>query len=284
MFSRRQFVMGTGTLMAGTFVPASVWATSEKKNIRVGTCMMGLEQAKQAGLDGVEVREGTTADQLGISSPETLKRYQEQMKQTGLPITSIMMGLFNQCPLATDPRAESWMKQGIDAAKELKAQNILLAFFGKGDLLEGGVLKEAEFKAAAERIKAVAPLAKAAGVTLAIESFLNADQLLRMLDLINHESVGIYYDVYNTGKTKKYDSPAEIRKLKGRIAQVHYKNGSQYLDADKPHFESVTAALQEIGYTGWITLETSSPSKNLVEDGKRNAAFVRELFSKKGNS
>jgi sugar phosphate isomerase/epimerase len=105
-----------------------------------------------------------------------------------------------------------------------------------------------------------------------------------MLELIGDESVKIYYDVYNTGKTKKYDSPAEIRKLKGRIAQVHYKNGSQYLDADKPHFEAVTAALQEVGYAGWITLETSSPSKNLVEDGKRNAAFVRELFSKKGNS
>lgn len=278
MLSRRHFLLGGTALAAGAFVPASVWATSEKASIRVGTCMMGLEQAKQAGLDGVEIREGTTADQLEINSPATLKRYQEQMKQTGLPISSIMMGLFNQCPLATDPRAISWMKQGIDAAKELKAQNILLAFFGKGDLLEGGVLKDAEFKAAAEKIKAVAPVAKEAGVTLAIESFLNADQLLRMMELIGDESVKIYYDVYNTGKTKKHDSPAEIRKLKGRIAQVHYKNGSQYLDEDKPHFEAVTVALKEIGYKGWIMLETSSPSKNSVEDGKRNAEYVRSLF------
>jgi sugar phosphate isomerase/epimerase len=226
----------------------------------------------------VEVSAGKAGDVLEISLPETRARYKEQMKQTGLPITSIMMGLFNQCPLATDPRATAWIKQTIDAAKDLKAETILLAFFGKGDLLDGGVIKEAEFKAAAERIKEVAPYAKAAGVTLAIESFLNADQLLRMLELIGDESVKIYYDVYNTGKTKKYDSPAEIRKLKERIAQVHYKNGSQYLDADKPYFESVTAALKDIGYKGWITLETSSPSKNSVEDGKRNATFVRSLF------
>jgi sugar phosphate isomerase/epimerase len=245
---------------------------------------MGLEQAKQAGLDGVEVSAGKAGDVLEISLPETRARYKEQMKQTGLPITSIMMGLFNQCPLATDPRATAWIKQTIDAAKDLKAETILLAFFGKGDLLDGGVIKEAEFKAAAERIKEVAPYAKAAGVTLAIENFLNADQNLRLLELIGDESVKIYYDVYNTGKTKKYDSPAEIRKLKERIAQVHYKNGAQYLDADKPYFESVTAALKDVGYKGWITLETSSPSKNSVEDGKRNAAFVRELFSKKGNS
>jgi L-ribulose-5-phosphate 3-epimerase len=279
MVSRRQFVLSAAAVSAGSLMPSVVRAAPASPAIRVGTCMMGFEQAKLAGFDGVEVREGGSGDTLDIAAPATLKRYQEQMKQTGLPATSIMMGLFNASPLATEPRAVSWMKQGIEAAKELKAKTILLAFFGKGDLLEKGALKEAEFKAAAERIKTVAPAAKEAGVTLAVESFLNADQLLRMLDLINHESVGIYYDVYNTGKTKKYDSPAEIRKLKGRIAQVHYKNGSQYLDADKPHFEGVTAALKEIGYTGWITLETSSPTKNIVEDGKRNAAFVRGLFA-----
>jgi L-ribulose-5-phosphate 3-epimerase len=278
-FSRRQFVMHTATLVAGSFVPASVWATSDGARILVGTCTMGLEQAKQAGFDGVEVSAGSPADELDVYKPDTRTRYKEQMQQTGLPITSLMMGLFNQCPLATDPRASAWIKQGIDAAKDLKAKNILLAFFGKGDLLSGTQLKEDEFKAAAERIKALAPYAKEAGVTLAIENYLNAEQNLRMLELIGDESVCLYYDVYNTGKTKKYDSPAEIRLLKGRIAQVHYKNGSQYLDEDKPHFEAVSAALKDIGYKGWITLETSSPSKNPVEDGKRNAAFVRSLFS-----
>jgi L-ribulose-5-phosphate 3-epimerase len=278
-FSRRQFVMRASTLVAGTFVPASVWAASDGPRIRVGTCTMGLAQAKQAGFDGVEVSAGSPADELDVNKPDTRTRYKEQMQQTGLPITSIMMGLFNQCPLATDPRASAWIKQGIDAAKDLKAKNILLAFFGKGDLLAGTQLKEEEFKAAAQRIKALAPYAKEAGVTLAIENYLNAEQNLRMLELIGDESVSLYYDVYNTGKTKKYDSPAEIRLLKGRIAQVHYKNGPQYLDEDKPHFEAVTAALKDIGYKGWITLETSSPSKNPVEDGKRNAAFVRSLFS-----
>jgi len=277
--SRRQFVMRASTLVAGTFVPASIWAASDGPRIRVGTCTMGLSQAKLAGFDGVEISAGSPADDLDVNKPETRTRYKEQMQQTGLPITSIMMGLFNQCPLATDPRASAWIKQGIDAAKDLKAKNILLAFFGKGDLLAGTQLKDEEFKAAAQRIKALAPYAKEAGVTLAIENYLNADQNLRMLELIGDESVCLYYDVYNTGKTKKYDSPAEIRLLKGRIAQVHYKNGSQYLDEDKPHFEGVTAALKDIGYKGWITLETSSPSKNPVEDGKRNAAFVRSLFS-----
>ena len=276
--SRRQFVTRAATLAAGTFVPPSVWATSDSARIRVGTCTMGLAQAKLAGFDGVEVSAGSPADELDVYSLGTRTRYKEQMQQTGLPITSIMMGLFNQCPLATDPRASAWIKQSIDAGKDLKAKNILLAFFSKGDLLSGTQLKEEEFKAAAQRIKALAPYAKEAGVTLAIENYLNAEQNLRMLELIGDESVCIYYDVFNTGKTKKYDSPAEIRRLKGRIAQVHYKNGALYLDQDKPYFEAVSAALKDISYKGWITLETSSPSKNAIEDGKRNAAFVRGLF------
>ena len=278
--SRRHFlVRAAGVVAAGAVVPPFVFGAEQGTRIKVGTCTMGLSQAKQAGFDGVEISAGSPADELDVNKPDTRTRYKEQMQQTGLPITSFMMGLFNQCPLATDPRASAWIKQSIDAAKDLKAKNILLAFFSKGDLLSGSQLKEDEFKAAAQRIKALAPYAKEAGVTLAIENYLNAEQNLRMLELIGDESVCLYYDVYNTGKTKKYDSPAEIRRLKGRIAQVHYKNGAQYLDEDKPHFEAVSAALKDIGYKGWITLETSSPSKNPIEDGKRNAAFVRSLFS-----
>ncbi len=60
---------------------------------------------------------------------------------------------------------------------------------------------------------------------------------------------------------------------------MHYKNGPAYLDEDRPYFEAVTAALKEIGYGGWIVLETSSPSKDAVADARRNGEFVRALFA-----
>jgi len=190
-----------------------------------------------------------------------------------------MMGLLNQFPLATDPRAPAWLTQCIDAAQDLGVDNILVAFFGKGDLLANRQVKEAEFAEVVKRIQAAAPRAKDAGVTLAIENMLSAEQNLRLLDAINHDAVSIYYDVYNTGRSMGYDSPAEIRQLKGRISQIHFKNGPKYLDEDKPYFESVAAAIKEIGYAGWIILETSSPSKDGVADGRRNGDFVRALFA-----
>lgn len=275
--SRRAFMRQAAGMWAGAaLVPSAAWAAGA--GIKVGTCTLGLEGAKQAGLEGVQVWAGGEADVLDIHKPETRAKYKAQMAATGLPICSFMMGLLNQFPLATDPRGPAWLTQCIEAAPDLGVGNILVAFFGKGDLQAGKKVKEEAFAEVVKRLKDAAPRAKDAGVTLSVENMLSAEQNLRLLDAVGHEAVSLYYDVYNTGKSMGYDSPAEIRALKGRITQIHYKNGPKYLDEDRPYFEAVTAAIKEIGYKGWIVLETSSPSKDGVADARRNGAFVRELF------
>ena len=278
--SRRAFLRQTaGTAAIVTLTPGIVAAAEPK--IKVGACVLGLEAAKQAGLEGVEVRSGNAADELDIAKIATRERLKAQMQATGLPVCSIMMGLLNDYPLATDPRAPAWLNQCIDAAQDLGAKTILVAFFSAGDLQSDKKIKEPEFKVAVERLKAAAPRARDAGVTLAVENMLSAEQNLRMLDEINHEAMSVYYDVYNLGKSMGYDAAAEIRALKGRIAQIHFKNGPDYLDADKPFFERAADAIKEIGYSGWIVLETSSPSKDGVADAKRNGDYIRSLFTAK---
>ena len=278
--TRRSFICQTAVAMtAASLSPRLARAGGAGAKIQIGACVVDLSGAKQAGLDGVQVWAGNAADELDIHKAETRARYKAQMQATGLPLCSFMIGLLNDFPFATDPRAPAWLSQSIEAAKDLGVDNLLVAFFGKGDFLADRKLKEDEFASVVKRLKEAAPQAKDAGVTLAVESMLSAEQNLRLLDAVNHDAVSIYYDVYNTGKTMGYDSPAEIRRLKGRITQFHYKNGPDYLDADKPYFEAVTAAIQEIGYRGWIVLETSAPSKNGVADAKRNGDFVRALFA-----
>lgn len=277
--TRRTFIRtSAAALTAAALCPGAARAASPAK-IKVGSCSLSLEKAKEAGLDGVQVWAGGEADELDIFKAETRAKYKADMLATGLPLCSFMMGLLNSFPLATDPRAPAWLTQCIDAAKDLGVTNILVAFFSKGDLLSGKLVKEAEFASAVKRLKAAAPRAKDAGVTLSVENMLSAEQNLRLLDAVDHEAVSLYYDVFNTGRSMGYDSPAEIRLLKSRITQIHYKNGPKYLDEDRPYFESVTAAIKEIGYAGWIVLETSSPSKDGVADARRNGAFVRSLFA-----
>lgn len=279
--TRRGFLKVAATGFAGV----ALWPELEKLQaasagkIRIGSCMIGLEQAKQAGLDGVEVGCGNAAERLSIAMPETRAKYKEQMQNTGLPICSLMMGLLNSYPLATDPRGPAWLEQSIGAARDLGARVILVAFFGKGDLLgPDGQIKETELDEVIKRLKAAAPIAKDAGVILGIENYLNGEQNARILDRIGHDSVQIYYDVFNTGATKGYDVPKEIRALKGRIAQFHFKNGPNYLESGQVKFEPIAAAIKEIGYEGWIVLETSSPSKDAVADARRNGEYARKLF------
>lgn len=282
MTTRREFLTQSSVALAGMAFLPSLFAAQRGtggKAIRVGSCTVGLEQAKEAGLEGVEVRAGNPADRLEIADPEVRGRYKEQMQKTGLPICSLMMGLLNSAPLASDPRGPAWLEQSIDGAKDLGAKVILVAFFGAGDLLgPGGKVKEPEMDVVVQRLKAAAPRAKDAGVVLAIENLLDGAQNMQMLERINHDAVQIYYDMYNTGTSRKHNVPADIRLLNKHIVQLHFKNGNKYLDDEKEKFEPIAAAIKEIGYKGWIVLETSNPSKNPVADAKRNADYTRTLF------
>jgi L-ribulose-5-phosphate 3-epimerase len=279
MIKRRTFLKGAALHLAGAGMvsPITLHAAAAGR-IRIGSCRVNLEQAKQAGLDGVEIEVGNAAESLRVADPAVRQQYKEQMAQTGLKISSFMMGLLNSNPLATDARAPAWLEQSIDAAKDLGAGVILVAFFGKGNLLQDGQLKQAEVDVVVERLKAAAPRARKAGVILAIENTLSAKQNAEILERIGHDSVRVYYDVGNSTRNG-YDVPSEIRFLKDRIACIHFKDGSSYLGEGQIKFEPIAAAIKAIGYQGWIVMETSNPSKDPVADAKSNAAYIRKLFA-----
>lgn len=281
MITRRRFItrtvagLATGPVLAPLALRAADAAAAAR--IRVGSCRVNLEQGKQAGLDGIEIEVGGAADKLRVADPTVRQQYKEQMARTGLKISSFMMGLLNSNPLAADPRAPAWLEQSIDAAKDLGAGVILVAFFGKGNLLQDRQVKAADVDVVVQRLKAAAPRAREAGVILAIENTLSAKQNVEILDRIGHDSVRVYYDVGNSTRNS-YDVPTEIRFLKDRIACIHFKDGPSYLGEGEIKFDPIAAAIRAIGYTGWIVMETSNPSKDAVADARRNAVYIRRLF------
>jgi L-ribulose-5-phosphate 3-epimerase len=277
MMRRREMLklLPAGGLWALT---GQTWAARPTAGLRIGACMVNLQEAKQAGLEGVEVRAGNAADTLEIADPAVQQKYKDQMRETGLPISSLMMGLLNSYPLASDPRGPAWLEQSIAGAKAVGAKVILVAFFGKGNLLdENKQLKRADVDVVVKRLKVAAPRAADAGVTLAIENTLSAQQNIEIVERVGHKAVSVYYDVGNSTKNG-YDVPAEIRLLGKRISQFHFKDNPHYLGEGPVQFAPIAAAVRDIGYQGWIVLETTSPSKDKVADARRNGAFVRKLF------
>lgn len=271
MISRGQFLVATGALTLGA------GAGGAAARVRLSACTVGLDRAREAGLDGVEVGVGGPEERLWISRPETIAGLKREMKRTGLPISSFMMGLLNDCPLATDPRGPAWLEQCIAAAQALEVRVILVAFFGSGSLLDGRAVRTGHVDAVVERLRNAAPVARRAGVTLAIENTLSAVQNLEILKRVGSPAVGVYYDVGNlTGMG--YDVPAEIRALGGRISCIHFKDGGSYLGEGRVPFGPIGKAMRAIGYRGWVVLESAAPSGDAVADAKRNAAFVRRLL------
>ncbi len=285
--SRRAFLHGALAGLAACPALAATLARgaapSAAPGFRLGSCRVDLKQALHAGLDGAEISAGDAADRLRLADPAIQRGYLDQMAETGLVISSFMMGLLNSNPLATDPRAPAWLEQSIDAARALRVHVILVAFFGKGDLRDNGQLKRAEVDQAVQRVRAAAPRARDAGVILALENTLSARQNAEILDRINHESVQLYYDVGNSTRNG-YDVPEEIRFLKERIACIHFKDGSSYLGQGEIQFPPIARAIDQIGYRGWIVLETANPSKDAVADARRNADYIRQLFGMGGRA
>ncbi|MCP2936756.1 sugar phosphate isomerase/epimerase, partial [Salmonella enterica subsp. enterica serovar Typhimurium] len=89
----------------------------------------------------------------------------------------------------SDPRTEEWVSGAIDAAQALGINCILLAFFDKGELRNDRPGQDEVIR----RLKQIAPKAEKARVTLAIESYLSAEDHLRIIEAVGSPAVKVYY-------------------------------------------------------------------------------------------
>jgi len=291
MIRRRTFLKGTaGTAgaMAASALARELLAAGG--DYRLSACDWslkakgpdGLEIARRCTLQGLEISPGKLGETIELADPAYRKAYKDASAKTGVAISSTAMGCFNQRPVASEPLAPVWLEQIVDATADLGCKPILLAFFGKGDLrAKGGGLKTKELDAVVQRLKAVAPRAEKAGVILGIENTLSAKENAAILDRIGSPAAQVYYDIGNsTGNG--YDVPAEIRFLKDRICQFHFKDRKHgYLGQGEVRMKPVAEAIADIGYKGWIVLETKCPSKDRDADFRKNADYVRGLMGMK---
>jgi len=259
-------------------------ADARSAGLRIGMCDWSMrrqdtsafELAKQIGLNGVEVSIGTEENKLWLRRPEIQKQYLEAAQRYGMAIPSIAMGLLNDVPLMSEPRAALWAADTIEVAKALGARVILLAFFIKGELKEQNT---DDMRRVTEVLAELAPRAEKAGVILALESMLSAEAHLKIINAVQSKQIKVYYDAFNAASAG-HDVLKEI-KLLGRehICQVHFKDKPSLGEpTGKVDWPATVAALKAIRYDGWIVLETPCPN-DVLSDTKKNVALVRQWFA-----
>ncbi len=286
--TRRQFLTGSlsglGVLAGSPLLSAMVRAKEDGAPFKIGACdwSIGNTQkpeafavAKEIGLDGVEVSFSQPGSENDLRDESVRAKYQDACQATGLEISSLAMGMLNSIPYASDPRTEQWVADVVEVMPKLGVKRCLLAFFGNGDI-KGDRAKQDEV---IRRLKKVAPQAEKAGVVLGVESWMNADDHLRILDGVGSPAIQVYYDVCNM-TDQGYDICKEIRQLgKDRICQIHIKENGFLIGQGKVDLPPVREAIHDIGYRGWLIIEGATiRGKTLVECYQHNQKYLRSLF------
>jgi len=288
--NRREMMAAAGAAAGLGLSPTlrSLLAGQAKPLFKIGACdwsigkrqqLAALEEAKRIGLDGVQVSFSEPGLDYDLRDDEVRKQYLETSKNLRVEIASLAMGIFNRRPYASDPDAEQWVEQCIDVMVKMKQKIVLLAFFGKGDIKDRPELQDEVIR----RLKKVAPKAEKAGVVLGVESTLNVDGHLRILDGVGSPAVQVYYDVANMHYAG-YDIYSEIRRLgRQRICQIHAKERGCLLGQGPIDFRRVKQALHEIGYYDWLIIEGATVrGRSTFDCYVDNQKYLRKLFPTAG--
>lgn len=262
-----------------------------KKGINIWSFREGTEieecarLAKAAGFDGIELSLNESGE-LGMQTTEKEAiKIRNSIQEMGLEIAGLATGLYWSYAMTSESAANRTKaidvcKKQLELAATLGVDTILVIPGAVGvDFIEGCEVVDYE-KAYDRALKAISDLAqdaKMAGVSIGIENvwnkfLLSPLELRSFIDAVGSNYVGSYLDVGNivhSGYPEQW-----IRILYHRIKKVHFKDyrraagglhGFVDLLAGDVDYPAVMEALQEIGYSNYVTGEMIPPYTHYSE-------------------
>lgn len=274
---------GLGTRMAWGAPPA--FAPPEqplplKIGIRAASMKMAgsLDVIKTAagvpGLTGVELQ--ITAGKENLRDWDVVRRYKKEADRWAIRIPSLA-GVWDRGVNIQSPNAADSVRLSLRAAEMLGSGVILLAFFKNN---APDMDDESSFGPVVEMLKATAKDAADAGVILGLENSLSPVGNKKLVDLVDHPAVGVYYDLHNMDYYGHGDQAVPGVRLLGRerICAVHVKNGDKLIEEPGPiDWLAAFEAFGEIGYDGWFIYETGHDStEDCLADTAKNNAYLQK--------
>jgi sugar phosphate isomerase/epimerase len=227
-----------------------------------------------AGLTGVELQ--IAQGEPNLRDWDTVRKYKKEADRWGIQIPSLAGVWDRGVSILTSPSAGLNLVDSIRAAELLGASVILVAFFRDN---APDMSNEASFGPVVKLLQSVAPYASDAGVTLGLENSLSPADNRKLVDLVDHRNVRIYYDLHNMAHYGHGEEAIPGIKLLGkeRICQVHVKNRDMLLeDEGLVDWKSAIHAFNEIQYEGWFVFESQHPDRShLLENTKQNIEFLQ---------
>lgn len=232
--------------------------------------------AKEIGLGSIELvfdRGRTSLNPLLARSGRAMLR--KEFSETGLLPYSCCLNFIIDNSIKNEDVFELCV-ESLKFLNELDIKMAVLPLFGESDLETYDTLKEL--------IKLTA-IAKDYDIKILIESNQNASWIMKFLDDISLQSVGVVYDIGNASLCG-HSVENELLLLQERVAHVHIKDKIQSglnvpLGSGIVNFAKVFEALSEIKYQGRFTLETCK-GENALISAAENLAFVKMYMTRFG--
>jgi len=238
-----------------------------------------LHRIRAAGFDGVEAP-------LYRGRDFAVQAMRKGLAETGLECTMCSVMVDGLSLISDDAavraQAVDQLRENIATTAEVGATIIAGPLYAPVGYLPGRRRTADEWKRAVEGWQQLGPWAAQHGVTVAIEPlnrfetfFLNtAEDAARFCGEVGHPDIGVLFDTFHSNIEEK--SIAEgYRKVARHLKHVHTcENDRGTPGSGHVEWPEVFAALRDIGYDGWLTIE--SFGSNITEIAAA-AAIWRDL-------
>ncbi len=243
-------------------------------NLNLGANPEAVPKAAELGFPGVQISFGRELvnGKMPVDQPEMISRYLSLSQQHHVVLDGTCVDRLHDNGLKSDRLAPRWVSDAIRLSRDLKTTVLLLPFFGRW-----AIKTEAEQQRVGDALRELAPEAEKAGIILGLEDTISAEDNVRIMERSRSKNVLVYYDVGNSTEAG-FDVVKEIRWLgKDRICQFHFKDNPHFLGEGSIQFGPVVQAIRDIGWSGWINLETDARPGSLDADLRQNLGYLRRL-------
>ena len=220
-----------------------------------------VKKVADMGYDGVEI----PFMDLDVLNPGATRRAREQAG-VGLTACAVLTPDANiTSPAASERQAGvARLKRIIDMTAEMGGDTVGGPLYAPVRQLTGRARTDDEWRWGVEGLRAAAEHAGEAGILLAIEPlnrfethFLNTDQdAAKLVQEVGHPNLKVQVDTFHANIEEK-DTPAAIRAVGGLLGHFHASESDRGVPGTgQVPWKECFAALRQIGYGGWVTIES----------------------------
>lgn len=274
----------------GSNTKATVDFSKERYKVAVVDLMIlkrqklgAFQLTKEIGADGVEVDMGGLGNRPTFDNKLLIDSVREQFlskaKELNLAIPSLAMtGYYAQ----SFCQRQEYVQSIEDCIRTMKLINVKVAFLPLGvqcDLIKNPDLRDSVIS----RLKVAGKMAEKAGVTIGIETALDASEEKKLLKQIGSPAIKSYFNFSNALKSGR-DVSSELKILgKENIVQIHCTDddGVWLQNNTRLDMKKVKQTLDEMNWSGWLVIERSRDAKeptNVKKNFSANTAFVKSIF------